>query len=67
MRLPALLVLFGFALWSAPLRADDLSVLDAKSEPRKLLHAYLLKEAQKHSLAHTRDRIRLFVEEHRIR
>jgi hypothetical protein len=34
---------------------------------RRVTSSAVVKEAQKHSVAHTRDRIRLFVEEHRIR
>jgi uncharacterized protein (TIGR02118 family) len=40
---------------------DDMDTL------RRVTSSAVVKEAQKHSLAHTRDRIRLFVEEHRIR
>jgi uncharacterized protein (TIGR02118 family) len=34
---------------------------------RRVTSSEVVQEAQKHSVAHTRDRIRLFVEEHRIR
>jgi hypothetical protein len=40
---------------------DDMDTL------RRVTSSEVVKEAQKHSVAHTRDRIRLFVEEHRIR
>jgi uncharacterized protein (TIGR02118 family) len=40
---------------------DDMATL------RRVTASEVVKEAQRHSVAHTRDRIRLFVEEHRIR
>jgi hypothetical protein len=40
---------------------DDMDTL------RRVTSSEVVKEAQKHSVARTRDRIRLFVEEHRIR
>jgi len=40
---------------------DDLATL------RRVTASAVVQEAQRHSVAHTRDRIRLFLEEHRIR
>ncbi len=40
---------------------DDMATL------RRVTASEVVKEAQRHSVAHTSDRIRLFVEEHRIR
>jgi uncharacterized protein (TIGR02118 family) len=40
---------------------DDMETL------RRVTSSAVVKEAQKHSTAHTRERLRLFVEEHRIR
>jgi uncharacterized protein (TIGR02118 family) len=40
---------------------DDMATL------RRVIASEVVKEAQQHSVAHTSDRIRLFVEEHRIR
>jgi len=34
---------------------------------RRVLASEVVKEAQQHSVAHTSDRLRLIVEEHRIR
>jgi len=40
---------------------DDMATL------RRVTASEVVKEAQRHSVAHSSDRIRLFVEEHRIR
>ena len=40
---------------------------DGMATLRRVITSAVVKEAQQHSVAHTSDRIRLFVEEHRIR